>query len=89
MSEIASSHRRRLALLAAFLGVVSAVFLLLPPRPAAAIVCNPQDGLCTESNTTYYAGPKFMKVVGSCVCGNCTGEETMYFITHLACCPCD
>lgn len=89
MTGIASLHRRRLALLAVFLGVVSAVFLLLPARPAAAIVCNPQDGLCTESNTTYYSGPKHKTVVGSCVCGNCTGEETMYFITLLACCPCD
>jgi hypothetical protein len=89
MSRIASMGGRRSALLVLVLALAGAALFLASPRPAAALVCNPNLGMCYGTNITYYNNAKLGKKVGECDCGNCTGEETDYFISLPACCPCD
>jgi hypothetical protein len=89
MSRIASSGSRRIALLVLVLALTGAALILVPPPPAAALVCNPNLGLCNGTDVTYYNNAKHGKVVGQCDCGNCTGEETDFFISIEHCCPCD
>jgi hypothetical protein len=90
MSQFVAVLRRpRVGLLALILGVAAAVVLLLPPRPAAALICGPDSYL--SHNTVYYSGPKHEKEVGECFgCdGSCTGMQTAYFISLPVCCPGD
>jgi hypothetical protein len=89
MSRLASLSSHRITLLALVLAALTATLSLMSPAPAAALICNPNLGSCLEYRTIYYSGPEHKKQVGECDCGNCTGQETDYFITLPQCCPCD
>jgi hypothetical protein len=89
MSRLASLSSRRIVLLALVLAALTSILSLMSPAPAAALICNPNNGSCLEYETIYYSGPEHKKQVGECSCGNCTGEETAYYITLPQCCPCD
>lgn len=89
MSRIASRGSRRIALLILALALTGAALFFAPPRQAEALVCNPNLGLCNGTNVTYYNDAKHSKKVGECDCGNCSGEETDFFISIPTCCSCD
>jgi hypothetical protein len=89
MSRIASLGSWRTVLLVLAFALTGAALFLAPSHPAAALVCNPNLGLCLGTDVTYYNNANHGKKVGECDCGNCTGEETAYFISLPKCCPCD
>lgn len=89
MSRIASLGSWRTVLLVLALALTGAALILAPSHPAAALVCNPNLGQCYGTKVTYYNNAKHGTKVGECECGNCTGEETDYYISIPQCCPCD
>ncbi len=79
MSKLAATLRRRTALLAFTLAAVLSILFVLPPRPAAAIVC--AQGF-PSSVTYYYNDAQHTTRVGTCVVtctqNYCTGQQTIY-----------
>lgn len=91
MSQPAATLSRRATLLAFTLAVVLSILFLLPPRPAAAFIC--EDGYPSYV-ILYYNNAQHTTVVGNCIRSctqvTCSGQQTIYSLTiQEGCCSFD
>ncbi len=85
MSRFASLQSR-IALLLILVAVIAAL-VLLPAAPAAASSQCPSRS-CLVTGAIYFNDANHDQEVGQCSCQHCTGEQTAYWQSVPACCPC-
>lgn len=75
----------RAALLVLLLVTLAVSFVLLTPKPAAALTCQQSGGYLGET-TVYYADANYTTIACSESCGDSVCDPTPYVRYHSVCC---